>query len=140
MLSEFKKALYPALVAALGVGVSLVVTGEWDRIQTAAAYTAFVAAATTALVPNLPDAGIWKYLKVIVPAFVTFSSGVALWISEGGSIPDETITVFLVGAGVALIARFTGNGGNTNEVGSYPIAALTNGNKVGQPLGIAHDK
>ena len=123
MWQGYRKALAPAALALLAVIVTYVIDGEWDRLQTAVAFTAFIAAGQVAIVPNLPDSGIWRYLKPIVPAFATFMATVALWI-ETGEFNEEELGVFLTGAGTALIAAFLANGGKTNEVGSFPVPAL----------------
>lgn len=117
MWQEYKKALAPVALVALTVLLELVFTGEWNRPETATAFTGFIAAGITFLVPNIPNDGLWRYLKAIVPAFVTLSTAVAIWI-ETGTLDDGAVQVFLTGAGSALVALILSNGGNTNEVGS----------------------
>lgn len=50
--SPFAKAIAPALVTLLAVGIQVVATGEFDRAELATALTGLVAALSSYLVPN----------------------------------------------------------------------------------------
>lgn len=117
MFAEYRKAITPALVAAVGVLGTYLANGELDRTSLAVAVVGALSTSAAFFTSNVPGYG---FAKAVVGALSGSIVAVGTLI-EQGEWSKETTAAAVTAVVLAVVTYGVPNGGATNSLGSFPV-------------------
>jgi hypothetical protein len=116
MLAEYRKALAPALIAAVGVLGTYLANGELDRISLAVAVVGALQTSVSFFTANVSG---YPFAKAILGSLAGAIVALGTLI-ETGEWSDETTAAAVTAVVLAVVTYGVPNGGATNDLGSFP--------------------
>jgi hypothetical protein len=116
MLAEYKKAITPALVAAVGVLGTYIANGELDRTSLAVAVVGALQTSVSFFTANVPG---YEFAKAILGALAGTIVALGTLI-EDGTWTSDTTAAAVTAVVLAVVTYGVPNGGRTNDLGSLP--------------------